>query len=421
VRRRVAAVSLVDPSGGTSRERDARRTGRHAGPAQRQFSTAQERPMTRSIKPSHLDDPSSRATTEPESRSRRGFLRGATAGALVATLPPVAASLAWSPARAQGKELVMSMSGGSFMTNWQTRIIDPFQKASGIRVRMVSGSMKAHAMQLRSSRGDPPFDVFMGENADFINLIAGGFLLSMTDKVPNLRDIHPKFKDQYGGFGSGFDYSSVGIAYRPDRIRNPPMSWREFVDRTAAGEFGKTVFFNNLPSGVRGAEMMLTLSRVFGGDVKNVDAGFAAIKRMKPYVFKYFTSFNDPVTLLLNGEGDIGTGWDGRTYVAHDESGGKVNWINPKEGAASSGPPIGVTKGPNAEAAFQFVNYSLGVEAQKAFCEAMFYGSPNTKVVYSEKLAMRIPNINDVQVFDEKYMATNMAAWIERWNREIAA
>jgi putative spermidine/putrescine transport system substrate-binding protein len=354
-----------------------------------------------------------------QSPGRRLLLGGASASAIGAALPIFGAS---SARAASDKELVMSMSGGSFMTNWQTKIIDPFQKLTGIHVRMVSGNMKAHAMQLRNSRGDPPYDVFMGENADFVSLIAAGLMMPLTEsKVPNIRDIHPKFKDQWGGFAAGFDYSSVGIAYRTDRIKNPPTSWREFVDRAAAGEFGKKVFFNSLPSGVRGAELLQTLSRVFGGDPRKVDAGFAAINRFKPFTFKYFSSFNDPVVLLTNGEGDIGTGWDGRTYVAHDETGGKVNWINPKEGAASSGPPLGVVKGGNTDSAYAFVNYALGVEAQKAFCEAMFYGSPNTKVVYSEKLAKRIPSVHDVQVFDEKFMAESMPAWIERWNREIAS
>ncbi|MBK8740509.1 MAG: ABC transporter substrate-binding protein [Betaproteobacteria bacterium] len=357
------------------------------------------------------------------SLSRRGFLRGASAGVIAATLPPIAGTMFPRSARAAAgdKEVVLSMSGGSFMTNWQTKVIDPFQKLTGIKVRMVSGNVKAHGMQLRANRNNPPFDLFLGDNADFVSLIAAGTFLPLTEaSVPNIKDIHPKFKDGWGGYAVGFDYSSVGLAYRTDRIKNPPASWREFVERAAAGEFGKKVYFNNLPSGVRGAEVLLTLSRVFGGDQKNVDAGFAAIKRFKPYVFKYFSSFNDPVVLLTNGEGDIGTGWDGRTYVAHDETGGKVNWINPKEGAASSGPPLGVVKGGNSEGAFALLNYALGVEAQKAFCEAMFYGSPNTKVVYSEALAKRIPALKDVQVFDEKFMAENLAAWIDRWNREIA-
>ena len=353
---------------------------------------------------------------------RRKFIRGVSAAAAAATLAPLLGTVASRSARAASdKEVVLSTSGGSFMQTWQTKIIDPFQKQTGLRVKQVSGSMKAHAMQLRASRGTPPFDLFMGDGADFVHLAEGGFMLPlMPDKVPSINEVAPKFKDQWHGFGSHFDYASVGLGYRTDRIKNPPASWRDFVERAAAGEFGKTVFFNNLPAGVRGPEMLLTLSRVFGGDIKNVDAGFAAIKRFKPYTFKYFSAYNDPVVLLTNGEGDIGPGWDGRTYIAHDESGGKVNWIKPKEGPASNGPVVGVVKGGNAEGAYALINYALGAEAQKAFCEAMFYGSVNSKVVYSEHLAKRIPAIDDIQVFDEKFMASNVGAWIERWNREIA-
>ena len=50
----------------------------------------------------------------------------------------------------------------------------------------------------------------------------------------------------------------------------------------------------------------------------------------------------------------------------------------------------------------------------------MFYGSVNSKVQYSEQLAKRIPAIDDIQIFNEKFMADNLAKWIERWNREIA-
>ena len=359
---------------------------------------------------------------EPQAPPRRKFIREVSAAAAAATLAPLLGAVTSRSARAASdREVVMSTSGGSFLQTWQTKIIDPFQKRTGIRVKQISGSMKAHAMQLRASRETPPFDLFMGDGADFVHLAEGGFMLPLTpDKVPSLDEVAPKFKDQWHGFGSHFDYASVGLGYRTDRIKTPPASWREFVERAAAGEFGKAVFFNNLPSGVRGPEVLLTLSRVFGGDFRNVDAGFAAIKRFKPYTFKYFSAYNDPVVLLTNGEGDIGPGWDGRTYVAQDESGGKINWIKPKEGPASNGPIVGVVKGGNAEGAYALINYALGAEAQKAFCEAMFYGSVNSKVVYSENLAKRIPAIGDIQVFDEKFMASNIGAWIERWNREIA-
>jgi spermidine/putrescine-binding protein len=73
------------------------------------------------------------------------------------------------------------------------------------------------------------------------------------------------------------------------------------------------------------------------------------VKKIRPYVVKFFGSFGDPVALLLNEEGTIGTGWDGRTFIAHDESKGLVDWIRPRYGVASIGTVIGVAKGGNED------------------------------------------------------------------------
>ena len=115
-----------------------------------------------------------------ETLPRRKFMRGVSAAAAAATLAPLLGTITSRSARAASdKEVVMSTSGGSFMQTWQTKIIDPFQKQTGLRVKQVSGSMKAHAMQLRASRGTPPFDLFMGDGADFVNLAEGGFMLPL--------------------------------------------------------------------------------------------------------------------------------------------------------------------------------------------------------------------------------------------------
>lgn len=365
--------------------------------------------------------PSGYSGEQLESLPRRRLLRAATVVGSSALLVPLSGVLNVRSARGAGnKQVVLSMSGGSYMAKWQSEIIAPFQKLTGIDVTMVPGSFHTHAMQLRSSHGTPPFDLFLGDGYDAVSLIADGRFLPLTpDKVPSIKDIYVKFKDGWGGFASLIDYASVGIAYSTERVKKPPTSWREFIDRTAAGDFGKRVFFNGFP-GVRGPEVLMALSRVFGGDPKKVDAGFEAIKRIKPNVFKFFTSFNAPVEFLTSGEGDIGSGWDGRTYIAHDSSGGKINWIEPEEGAAAGGPIVAVVKGGNSDGAYALIDYALGATAQKAFCEAMGYGSVNRKVVYSERLAKRIPSAEKALVADDKFIAAHLSEWVERWNREIA-
>lgn len=344
--------------------------------------------------------------------SRRSLLLGALA------LP----WLGSSDARAQGREIVIPMSGGSFMDAVRTEVTEPFRRETGISVRMVPGNMKAHAMQLLASRGRPIFDAFLGNGDDFVRILDANRMLPLTpDKVPSIEEVHVKFKEQWQGYGSMFDYFSIGLSYNTQNLRNPPGSWKEFVDRTASGDFRNQVFFNSLPGGVRGPEVLVTLAKALTGDERQVDAAFAAIRRMKPNIFKFFSSINDPVVMLLNGEGLIGPGWDGRVFVAEDESNGRVKFIKPADGLASNGPAIGVVRGGNEDAAYRFVNFALSAPVQKAFCEKMFYGAVNTKVVYSERVASRLPMPDEVNVPNERFMAENMSAWIERWNREIIA
>lgn len=378
-------------------------------------------------------------THQDETRtiSRRNLLRRGAVGAGAATLLPIAGVLAACAApsssttttgskapavtKPANTKLVMSMSGGSYMSTWQSTIIDPFEKKTGAHVQMVSGSLSAEAAQLRTNKNNPPFDVFLGMGSDFVGLIRDGYLLPLTEqKVPSIKDVYPQFKDQWKGYASYFDYSDIGIAYDTVAVKDPPRSWKDFVDRVSAGEFGKRVFFNNLPGGVRGPEVMSMLARVLAGDPTKIDAAFEAVKKMKPYIVKFITSLNDPVTLLSNKEASIGPGWDGRTFIAKD-AGAKIDWIRPKEGAVTGAPALGVVKGGNEELAYQLVDLALSAEAQSAFCEKMFYGSVNSTVKYSAKLEGRIPPANEVIVSDEAFLAKNLPQWIDRWNREIAA
>jgi len=323
--------------------------------------------------------------------------------------------------RAEGKEILVPMSGGSFMAAWGSEVADTFKKKTGINVKLVPGNVKAHAMSLLAAKGNPPFDIIQGNGDDFIQLLDAGKLLPLSpDKVPSINDVHFKFKEQWQGYGSMFDYFSIGLAYATDQLKNPPASWKEFVERTAKGDFGANVFFNSLTAGVRGPEVLVNLARALSGNEQNVDAAFNALKRMKPNIFKFFGSINDPIMMLLNGEGMIGPSWDGRTFIAQDESNGKVAFVRPTDGVASSGPAIGVIKGGNEDGAYQLVEHALSAEVQKSFCEKMFYGAVNTKVVYSGSLAQRIPKPDEVNVPNERFMATNMGAWIKRWNQEIA-
>lgn len=349
----------------------------------------------------------------------RPLRRTVLAGGIAALATPYVAS---RDARAQGREIAVPMSGGSFMEFFRSEIAEPFRRKTGIAVRTVPGNMKAHAMQLMASRGTPPFDVFLGNGEDLVKLLDASRMVPLTpDRVPSIAEVHPKFREQWQGFAAMFDYFTIGLAYNTELLLAPPRSWKEFAERTAKGDFGDQVFFNSLTGGVRGPEVLCTLARALTGSEENTDAAFDALRRMRPHIFKFFSSINDPVVMLLNGEGLIGPGWDGRVFVAQDESKGKVQFITPTDGVACNGPPIAVVRGGNQDAAYAFVDFALSADTQKAFCEKMNYGAVNTGVVYSGGLASRLPKPDEVTVANERFMAANIGRWVERWNREIAS
>jgi len=322
---------------------------------------------------------------------------------------------------AADNHIYVTSSGGSFLENVRKHMAEPFEKQSGVKVTLVPGTNPAHALKILSSRGTPPYDVAAFGGMDIYRLIRAKKLVQVDEKsVPSLADVPDKFKADWDGCGSMYDYSSVGIAYRPDKIQGGVKSWKEFVERTAAGEFGKQVFFNNLSSNVRGAEVLSMFGKIYGRGYGDIEASIATLEKMKPHIFKFFTAFNDPVVLLTSGEGAIGPGWDGRTFIAEDSTKGMVKWVNPAEGAVSSGPVMGVVKGGKEDLAKAFMNYALGAEAQKAFCEAMLYGAVNRKVQYSEKLKDRLPGIDSVQLVDTELLIKNMSALLDLWNKRIA-
>ena len=131
--------------------------------------------------------------------------------------------------------------------------------------------------------------------------------------------------------------------------------------------------------------------KIYGSGYGDIEASIATLERMKPHIFKFFTAFNDPVVLADQRRGRHRPRL-GRTHLhrrGFDQGHGQVG--RPTEGAVSSGPVMAVVKGGKEDLAKAFMNYALGEEAQKAFCEAMYYGAVNRKVQYSEKLSIACP------------------------------
>ncbi len=323
-------------------------------------------------------------------------------------------------ARAQREIRMAFGSGGPYGEAVKKFQVDTFDQETGIKVQFVMGSTAAQAMSIRANPKNPPFDVFMGSHIELVKLINDGLMETLPgEKVPNLADVPPIFKTHFQGQGVANDYGALGISYSTEKISNPPASWREFVDRTAAGEFGKNVFFLNVPNVIRGPEIMMLIAKAFTNDELNFSAAIERVKRMKPYIVKFFNTASDPVTLLERGEATIGPGWDGRTWAGHDATGGKMAWLAPREGAAIGIFALGAVKNGQTELAFKLINHMLRPEFMSQLAATIGYGVSNTKAQYSGVMAKRIAKVEQLYFADPNLIIKHSPKLFEMWNREI--
>lgn len=345
--------------------------------------------------------------------SRRTLLRNAIAGGVGLA----ASGLRIGHVNAQTQTITVTAFGGIWEQTIREVMVPDFTKRTGHRANVLIGGPQQWMAQIEANRAKPPIDVLM--NTVDLALIAGrtGLVEPLTkDKVPNLVDIPPRFLEVAEGKGSLFTYGAWGLAYH-ERVKNPPKSFKEFVDGTIAGRWRASI--PNM--GYTGTPQILiwSLADVLGGSVDNVAPAFDAIKRMRPNCV-FWTGISDPLTQLETGEADVAVYVDGRAWAHYDAGAKWMRYVNPTEGGVMQ-PSIAQKVKNGSDAAWEYINSLLSPIPQAEVAKRLNFGVSNSKVTYPEPLASRITPWKDTRwpPFDKTGVAQR--EWLERWNREIKA
>ena len=148
----------------------------------------------------------------------------------------------------------------------------------------------------QSGRGQPPEPAHRRHHRDArLAISAGkaGILDPFTvEKLPNLADIPVEFTKGLDDNATVFDYGVAGFTYNKNTLKNPPKSFQEFVDRTAAGEWVASL--PGMAYAITPIMLIWTLAKALGGGVDNVDPFFEAIKKMR----KHLVFWGGPERLL---------------------------------------------------------------------------------------------------------------------------
>lgn len=344
--------------------------------------------------------------------SRRKVLQGLTGAATLSALP---AGLIF----AQGKTLTVTSLGGRWEQSIRTHFAPLFKKRTGVDVRIVLGGPAQWTSQILAQPDRPPLDAVDNSEILAMSLIDKGQVLKLTtDKVPNLRDVPPLFHETWDSYGVSYQYGASGIWFDKTKITNSPNSWPEFLERAGKGEFGRKIAFPDI-SYPWTPELVWQLAVTLGGSMNNLDPAFNALRKMRPYVIKFWGTAIEAERLIVSREADIGWLWDGRVYAMMDAGDKNLEFKRLKPNTLFSLVPAQVVKGGNSDLAYEWVNTLLDPEPLLEYYKLIQYTPTNRRVVIPEATRSRIMPISEGVVPNMRELIKATPEIMARWNAEI--
>ena len=265
--------------------------------------------------------------------------------------------------------------------NWSDYIADStipgFEREFGVKVTYDTYESNEE-MLAKLEAGASGYDIVV-PTGYVVPVLAAGHLLYPLEQslLPNRENLSPVFEnppyDPAQRFTVPWLWAMSGLAWRRDRMPQPPESWDVFFDRRLAGKL-------TMLDDVR--EVIGAMLRYRGHSINSTDPGELAQARQdaiaaKPNL-KAFVSA--PVKdQLIAGDVWIAQLWNGDTAQAADQQ-PAISWTLPREGSIIGTDNLVILAGaPHKRAAHAFINYILRPEVAAAIAEATRFGSPNVK------------------------------------------
>jgi putative spermidine/putrescine transport system substrate-binding protein len=342
---------------------------------------------------------------------RRRVTQGIGAAGLATLLPGRHAA-----AQAKPERITVTSYAGIWEAAVREVFVADFTARTGVAADVLLGNPNQWISQVDANQAHPPIDVIVS-TPDLVSEAGRKGLLEAIspEKVSNLKDVPEQFTKMCGGWGTCFDYGTWGIAYHKGRVKQPPKSLQEMVDRTARGDWMLSLMS---PAYQPASQAMLwSLNDIYGGTLEDIGPCLNAVKRMKKNTI-FWGGVTDFLNHLASNQADIGIYVDGRTWAAYDSGMDYLAFVNPTEKGVIS--PVAAVKPKNAAPiAWEYINTTLSPGPQARFSDRLQFGMTNTKTVYAPKIAPRITPWDQARFPPMETMGQYIPQWVERWNKEI--
>lgn len=359
------------------------------------------------------------STTAPTTaRARRSML------GLMLAAPGTMATL--RTARAQSKTVYLLSWGGTIQTTFEKEgWAQKFREATGFDVVLVPKATTSEIMATAiAQRARPQVDVVM---CDYVGWVNGPrqnlFETIERAELPNLAKVARNAVVEKDGriLGAHTYTDTLGLIYQKNLFEKrgwkKPEGWADLFRPELAGKLALPPVSNTY-----GMYTLVHLARANGGGEKNIDPGFAALKKLAPAVLDWSTTFAQIGTLMQSESVALAVFGANSGYEIR-QRGIPVEVVIPTPNYLSA-TSVGIMKGaPNPAGAKALMNWLLGRDFQQFRAERFGNNAMNTEVSVTGKAAERLltrEQVAGLLSLDYDVVLEQRARWNERFEREIA-
>jgi putative spermidine/putrescine transport system substrate-binding protein len=269
---------------------------------------------------------------------------------------------------ARGRTLRVACFGGDYGHQARLLLGNLIEATTGASVEYHLGTSRLFLKELRKNPGNPAFDIVYLDGAVQNLAVREGLLERIQDKELRFLEDLSSNSIVNKGFGPGFQFFSVGLAYNHNLFRRqglpPPQEWEDLWDLSSAlrGKIG-------IPDIVHtaGMDLFLVALRLEGfslGKPGAIDAAIQKVKELKPALV--YRSSIDSAEKLASGELALLPTYNSRAF-GEELSGAPVDWVIPKDKGFGHVTTISITKGcKNRDLALAYINAAVSPAVQLA-------------------------------------------------------
>lgn len=298
----------------------------------------------------------------------------------------------------------------------QKNIYDPFMEATGCKLIVEGGKNAERVTKLKETPNS--FDVIVIGDFFVADLIEEGLLETMEySKLTNLDALYENAQAPFGAeYGPAYTFNRLGIVYDKAACPIEITSWADLWNPELEG----AVAIPDITT-TSGPLFYYSVAKTEGLEPgKDDDAIFAKLAELKPNIMKTYTSANDTITMLNQGEISVAVLLD-FSYTAAKSASEDYVWVDPTEGNYSGYNTLNIVKGcQNKELAQAFIDFYLSKEVQLAEALDGVDSPVRTDVELTAEQAANFTYgkemIDGLLLPDWSVINTNKADWTNRWN-----